>query len=78
MLKTQGYISQNSPAYPVVEGPGSIGTNFGLPVRLELAGRFLAAYLGGDHFDKAGDPAKAIENALWWADHLVQAHNKSI
>jgi hypothetical protein len=72
----QNYITPNEPAFPIFDDPATVNVNLGLPVRLELASRFLAAYLGGDHFDKAGDPAEAIDNALWWADKLVFAFNE--
>lgn len=68
------YISPNEPAFPV-ENTDTNSYN-GLPVRLELASRFLAADLGNSSRNWTEPTNEVIANALDYADRLIEEYNK--
>lgn len=67
-------IDKNNPAYPVITPSGNYYS--GIPLRLEIASRFMAAILPMP--GRRGDTAETTcAKCLKLADQLIEQHNKS-
>ena len=67
-------IKPTDPIMPILAGQGTRVYGTGIPLRLELAGRFMAAMLSNDELGN-GDFRDLSKNCLQAADDLINEYN---
>ena len=66
-------INPNDPVMPIMAGQVTRVYGTGIPLKLELASRFLAAMLSSDEY--CGDFRDLSKNCLQAADDLINEYN---